>query len=118
MNNTDELEVTDYLEFLVAPIPPDTVATVKAEISPMTRRALTKSGHARLWDEREIQVEVEKTLSLEEELVVVGVQLLTAVAVKTFETLVLCRWKERFEVRRQESRRRKRPGKGEGESKR
>ena len=111
MNERTESDATEYVEFLVAPIPPDTVATVKAEIASFTRQVLEESGQVRLWDEGEIQVEVEKTLSLEEQLVIVGVQLVTTLGAKTFESLVLTRWKERFEVKRQKSRKRKKSGK-------
>jgi len=97
----------EFVEFLVAPIPPDTVATVKAEIASVTQQVLEEGDQAQLWDEGEIQVEVEKTLSLEEQLVVVGVQLVSALAVKAFENLVLPKWKERFEVKKRKSKRKR-----------
>jgi len=103
MNEKVEPKDAEYAEFLVAPIPPDTVATVKAEIEPFIQQILEEADQARLWDEGEIQVEVEKTLSLEEQLVVVGVQLVSTLAVKAFESLVLPKVKERFEVKKRKS---------------
>jgi len=114
MDEKTDPGATGYMEFLVAPIPPDTVATVKSEIVPFTRQILEESGQAGLWDEGKIQVEVEKALSLEEELVVVGIQLLTTLAAKAFETLVLERWKERFELKRTKVGKEKKSGEKEG----
>jgi len=105
MDEHGEPSSAEYVELLVAPIPPDTVATVKAEIVPIIQQILEEDNKSRLWEEGEIQVEVEKTLSLEEQLVVVGVQLVTAMAAKTFEVLVLPKLKKRFEVKKRKSKR-------------
>ncbi len=100
MNEIADSSASETIELLVAPIPPDTVATVKAEVASAIRDILEESGKANLWEDSEIKVEVEKTLSLEEQLVIVGVQLLSTVAVKTFETIVLPKLQKRFEVKK------------------
>lgn len=97
----------EKIELLVAPIPPDTVATVKAKVASVIRDILKESGQANLWEDGEIKVEVEKGLSLEEQLVVVGVQLLSALAAKTFEIIVLPKLQKRFEVKKRKRKKKK-----------
>jgi len=104
-----ESQRAEMIELLVAPIPPDTVATVKAKFATAIREILKESGQANLWETGEIRVEVEKATSLEEQLVVVGVQLLSTVAVEAFKTIVLPRLQKRFEVKKRKHAEKKGP---------
>jgi len=107
MNEIADSGSSETIELLVAPIPPDTVATVKAEVATAIRDILEESGRANLWEDGEIKVEVEKTMALEEQLVIVGIQLLSTVAVETFKAIVLPKLQKRFEVKKRKSRRKK-----------
>ena len=107
MNEIADSGASETIELLVAPIPPDTVATVKAEVATAIRDILEESGYANLWEDGEIKVEVEKTLSLEEQLVIVGVQLLSTVAVETFKSIVLPKLQKRFEVKKRKRKKKK-----------
>lgn len=107
MNEITNSGASETIELLVAPIPPDTVATVKAEVALTIRGILEESGQANLWEDGEIKVEVEKTLPLEEQLVIVGVQLLSTVAVETFKAIVLPKLQKRFEVKKRKSKKKK-----------
>lgn len=107
MNEIADSGTSETIELLVAPIPPDTVATVKAEVATAIRDILEENGQANLWEDGEIKVEVEKTLPLEEQLVIVGVQLLSTVAVETFKAIVLPKLQKRFEVKKRKSKKKK-----------
>jgi len=106
MNEIADSGTPETIELLVAPIPPDTVATVKAEVVPEIQRILEESGNLKLWEDGEIKVEIEKTLSVEEQAVIVVVQLLSAAALEVFK-LVLTEWKKKFEVKKRKSRKKK-----------
>jgi hypothetical protein len=77
------------IELELIPKSPDTIDTVKQELMPRVREALRESGHEDLLARGEIVVEIEQTLTLQEELIAVGVTFLTKIAAKVFERDVL-----------------------------
>ncbi len=91
-------EETDYVDLWITPIPPDTVATVKTEIRSVIRQILEENGQIQLWDGKEIRVSVESTLGLGEQLVVVGVTLLSGMALETYKAIVIPELKKRFKL--------------------
>lgn len=86
------------VELTIKPIPPDTIASVKAELLPYIRSILKEQGKDNLLTDGEIVIEVEKTFPTDE-IVVIGLTLLSQVALETFKTLILPKLKKRFETR-------------------
>jgi len=98
---------SEYIELTIQPIPPDTVSSVKAELRPTIEAALRQAGREQLLTEGQIQVEVEQTFPTDQ-VIVVGLNLLSGIALETFKEIVLPRLKKRFRVRQK----RRRKGKG------
>lgn len=86
------------IELVIAPIPPDTLASVQAELEQEIEAALRESGHEDLLTSGQIQVEVEETFPINE-VIIVGLMLLSDIAVEVFKATVIPRLKKRFEVK-------------------
>ena len=104
----DAAEEAEYIELTIRPIPPDTVSSVKSEFIPLIRAALRDAKQVHLLDSKELQVEVEKTFPTDPA-IVVGLTLLSGIALETYKAIILPRLKKRFQV--EEKRRRKAKGK-------
>jgi len=98
----------EYIELSIQPIPPDTVSSVRAEILPAIEAALREAGQEQLLADGEFQVEVEKTFPTDAA-IIVGLTLLSGIALETYKAIVLPRLEKRFPVK--EKRRRKVKGK-------
>jgi hypothetical protein len=98
-----QTEAYEVLELTVTPIPPDTVATVKAELLPYIEETLREQGLESLLAEGQIQIEIEKGFPTDQ-VIIVGVTLLSAMALETYKEIVLPRLKKRFETRQKRRR--------------
>jgi|WetSurMetagenome_2_1015567.scaffolds.fasta_scaffold628042_2 hypothetical protein len=88
----------EQIELVIVPIPPDTLASVQAELEQEIEAALRESGHEDLLTSGQIQVEVEETFPINE-VIIVGLMLLSDIAVEVFKATVIPRLKKRFEVK-------------------
>jgi len=91
-------EEAEYVELTIQPIPPDTVSSAKAEILPIIKAALHEAEQEHLLACGEFQVEVEKTFPTDEA-IIVGLTLLSGIALETYKAIVLPRLRKRFRVR-------------------
>jgi len=92
--------VPEKIELVVAPIPPDTLAVIEAELEQEIEVALRESGHEDLLTSGQIKIEVEETFPINE-VIVVGFTLLSGMALEVFKATVIPRLKKRFEVKQQ-----------------
>lgn len=104
----DPLEV---IKLELTPIPPDTIASGKAEVLPLIQATLREAGRADLLSDEHIQVQVEKTFPTDAA-IIVGLTLLSGIALETYKELILPRLKQRFEVKQKPK-----PGQKTGEGK-
>jgi hypothetical protein len=93
------------IELEVAPIPPDTVATVREELLPLIEATLRKAGQENLLDQGELKVEIEPALTVEEEAIIVVLNFLSLMALATYKAILEFEIKKHFAVRK----RRRRP---------
>lgn len=91
------------VELVIAPIPPDTLASVKAELEQEIEAVLRESGHEDLLSSGQIQVEVEETFPTNE-VITVGLTLLSGIALEVLKATVIPRLKKRFEVKQRRQR--------------
>ena len=101
MTQTENVE--ERIELSVAPIPPDTLATVKAELLEEIEAALRESNHEDLLTSGQIQVEIEQTFPVDAA-IIVGLTLLSGMALEVFKVTVIPRLRKRFEVKQQPQR--------------
>jgi len=94
---------SEYIELTIQPIPPDTVSSVKAELRPTIEAALRQAGQEQLLTEGQIQVEVEQTFPTDQ-VINVGLTLLSGIALETFKEIVLPWLKKRFRTRQKRRR--------------
>ncbi|MBM3135517.1 MAG: hypothetical protein FJZ89_09615 [Chloroflexi bacterium] len=87
----------EVFELTIAPIPPDTVASVKDELLRYIEETLQEKGLEELLAEGQIQVEIEKPFPTDQ-VVIVGVTLLSAMALETYKEIILPELKKRFKV--------------------
>ena len=100
-------DTPERIELSIAPIPPDTLASVKAELKQEIEAALREAGQEDLLSEGQIEFEVEQPFPTDE-LIIVGFTLLSGIALEVFKATIIPRLKKRFEVKQ----RRKPRGKG------
>ena len=100
-------EMPEVIELELAPIPPDTVASVKEDILPWIEAVLQEADQGELLSSGQIQVEIEKTFPTDAA-IIVGITLLSGIALETYKELILPALKRRLKVR-QKSRRKKNP---------
>ena len=93
----------ERIELIVAPIPPDTLASVKAELQQEIEAALRESGHEDLLTDGQIQIEIEQPFPMDEA-IIVGLTLLSGMALEVFKATIIPRLRKRFEVKQQSKR--------------
>jgi hypothetical protein len=99
-------ESVEVVELELIPIPPDTIASAKEELVPLVEAALREVGREDLLSEKQIQIQIEKAFPTDQ-VIIVGLTLLSGIALETYKTLILPRLKERFEVKQKSKRGRK-----------
>jgi hypothetical protein len=93
----------EYIELTIQPIPPDTISSVKADLRPIIEAALREAGQEHLLTEGQIQVEVEQTFPTDQ-IITVGLTLLSGIALETFKEVVLPRLKKHFRTKQKRQR--------------
>ena len=88
----------EVIELRLIPIPPDTIASAKQELMPLIEASLHEAGRESLLSEKQIQIQIDKTFPTDQA-VIIGLTLLSGIAVETYKALILPRLKERFEVK-------------------
>jgi hypothetical protein len=91
-------EVSESIELELEPIPPDTIASSKAELTSIIQKALQEAEQDDLLSNAQINIQVEKTFPTDA-VIVVGFTFLSGVALETYKALVLPALKKRFAVR-------------------
>ena len=106
------------IELELTPIPPDTIASAKEELLPLIKSTLRDAGRADLLSKDHLQVQIEKTFPTDAA-IIVGLTLLSGVALETYKSLLLPRLKKRFEVKQKPKARRPvaKPAKRSGKQK-
>jgi hypothetical protein len=99
MNQAEHIQ--EHIELAVVPIPPDTLASVKAELQGEIEAALRETGHEGLLTDGQIQFEIEQPFPTDE-VIIVGFTLLSGMALEVFKATVIPRLKKRFEVRQRQ----------------
>lgn len=102
-------ESLDLIELELTPIPPDTIASGKAEILAIIEACLREHEQTQLLAEDQLVVSVEKTFPTDA-VIIVGLTFVTQLAIETYKAIILPALKKRFEVR-QRSKRKHRSGK-------
>lgn len=87
-----------FIELELVPVPPDTVASVKEDITPLIASILRDGGHEQLLSDGQMQVQVEQTFPTDE-IIKIGVTLLSSLAIEVFKSLILPKLKSKLEVR-------------------
>lgn len=103
-------ETPEVIELELTPIPPDTIASAKEELMSLIEATLREAGLEDLLSEEHIQIQIEKTFPTDAA-IIVGLTLLSGIALETYKGLILPRLKKRFQVK-ERSRRKKQKGKG------
>jgi hypothetical protein len=88
------------------PIPPDTIASGKEEIQEFIETELRKAGVNHLLSDNHISIQIEQTFPTDQA-IVVGITLLSGIALETFKTIVLPALKRKFEVKQRTQRSKK-----------
>ena len=91
-------EPFESIELELEPIPPDTIASGKAELMSLIQQVLQDAGKGNLLSNGQINIQVEKTFPVDAA-IVVGLTFLSGVALETYKALVLPALKKRFAVR-------------------
>jgi len=99
-------ETPEVIELELTPIPPDTIASAKAELMPLIEATLRETGKADLLSEKQMQIQVEMTFPTDAT-IIVGLTLLSGMALETYKELILPKLKKRFEVRQKSKRKTK-----------
>ena len=100
-------EEVEYIELTIQPIPPDTVSSAKADLLPTIEAALREAGREQLLTEGQMQVEMEQTFPTDQ-VIVVGLTLLSGIALETYKEIVLPWLKKRFRTKQKRKRKGKR----------
>ena len=96
---TDNHEPQSVELLTLEPIPPDTVASMRAELMPTIEMALRQNNKESLLENNEISLEMEHTFPTDQIVVVVAV-MITTMAVKVFEEIILPELKKKYRVLR------------------
>jgi hypothetical protein len=99
-------DVHEVIELEIVPIPPDTIASGKEEILLIIESLLRDGGQGKLLDDGKVQVQVEQTFPTDE-IIKIGLSLLSAAAMEAFKALILPGLKRKFEVRQRPKSKRK-----------
>jgi hypothetical protein len=88
------------IELEVAPIPPDTVATVREELLPLIEATLREAGQEKLLEQGELKVEIEPALTVEEEAIIVVITFLSLMSLETYKAILEVWIKKHFYVKK------------------
>lgn len=99
-------EIHEVVELELKPIPPDTVASVKADVIPYVNEILQENEQAQLLASGDLKIEVEKTFPMDE-VIIIGLTLLSGLALETYKSLILPKFKKRFDVKEKKSKNKK-----------
>ena len=102
-------EDSGVIELELTPIPPDTIASGKAEIMAIIEASLREHQQTQILSDEQLLVSVEKTFPTDA-VIIVGLTFVSSLAIETYKAIILPALKRRFEVR-QRSKRKKRSGK-------
>lgn len=102
-------DIADVIELELTPIPPDTIASGKAEVLAIIEASLREHEQAQLLSDEQIQMTVEKTFPTDA-VIIVGLTFVSQLAIETYKAVILPALKQRFQVR-QRSKRKRTPGK-------
>jgi len=91
-------EPLESIELELEPIPPDTIASSKAELVSIIQQIFQEAGKEDLLSNGQIDIQVEKTFPTDAAMIV-GLTFLSGVALETYKVLVLPALKKRFAVR-------------------
>ncbi len=91
-------EPVQVLQVEITPFAPDTVSSVKSELTPLIEQVLRETQHEDLLKNSQIQVEIEKTFPIDEA-IVVAISLGGKIAYDVWRDLILPRLKSRYSVR-------------------
>ncbi len=83
----------------IAPIPPKSVAALKAEIQSNIEELLRENGKEELSKSGQISVDVAETMPIDAEVIHVTLTLASGVALEIFKQLILPWLKKKYEVR-------------------
>lgn len=97
----------ESIELELEPIPPDTIASSKAELASIIQQVLQEAGKDELLQNGEIDIQVEKTFPTDAA-IIVGLTFLSGVALETYKVLILPALKKRFAVKERSKSRKKR----------
>jgi len=87
----------------VVPIPPKTVASVKAEIQSHIEELIRENGQGDLLESGQISVDVAETMPINAEVLHVTLTLASGVALEVFKQVILPWLKRKYEVRQQKA---------------
>jgi hypothetical protein len=98
-NDNTQMQV---VSLAIRPFRPDTVDTVRSELTPMIEKALREHGREDLLIKGQIKIEIEKSLPLDQTMVYVIITIVTGVitdiTAETFKEIVIPKLKKRFDV--------------------
>lgn len=99
-------ESVEVYELELEPIPPDTIASSKAEIMPLIEKTLRDSGRDDLLSEGQINIQIEKTFP-NDLVILIALVLLSDIALETYKELILPILKKRFKVKEKSKKQKK-----------
>ena len=99
----------DLIKLELTPIPPDTIASGKAEIMAIIEASLREHEQTQILADEQIRVVVEKTFPTDAVLIL-GLTFVSQLAIETYKAIILPAIKQRFQVR-QRAKRKRRTGK-------
>ena len=95
----------EYIELELRPIPPDTVASVKQEITSVIEQALRDAGQGQVVSSGQVEIDVERTFPVDEA-IIVGLTFLAGLGIETYK-FMLDVLRERYEIKERERGKRK-----------
>jgi hypothetical protein len=98
--NETPVSLPQVIELEVAPIPPDTVATIREELLPLIEATLRKAGQEKLLEQGELKVEIEPALTVEEESIIVVLTFLSLMSLETYKAILEFEIKKYFAIRK------------------
>jgi hypothetical protein len=102
-------EFAAAIELELTPIPPDTIASGKAELMAIIEASLREHGQTQVLADEQMRVSLEKTFPTDA-VIIVGLTFVSQLAIETYKAIILPALKQRFEVR-QRAKRKHRTGK-------
>jgi hypothetical protein len=91
----DSVEV---IELEISPIPPDTIDSCRAKLLPYIEATLREAGQDSILSQEHMNIQLERTFPTDAAIIAV-ITLLTGMALKTYEAVVITGLKKKFNVR-------------------